>query len=118
MPIAQIDETAINGCANARRQPNVLVFAPAASMCFLSPDVNFSATHRADILSSIFSPFMFYVIPGNCLAPGGRYRRLPRYNAGPLNHREATLARVVVVSTSALIPVTDFDAAFRYLRCR
>ena len=35
----------------------------APSMYFLSPDETFSATHRADILSSIFSPFMFWVVP-------------------------------------------------------
>src|ERR1700757_3679464 len=32
-------------------------------MYFLSPDATLSAAHRADILSSIFSPFMFCVVP-------------------------------------------------------
>jgi hypothetical protein len=32
-------------------------------MYFLSPDATLNAAQRADILSSIFSPFMFWVVP-------------------------------------------------------
>jgi hypothetical protein len=32
-------------------------------MYFLSPEAMFNASHRADILSNIFSPFMFSVVP-------------------------------------------------------
>ena len=43
--------------------PSLSVRTQAPSMYFLSPDSTFSATQRADILSSIFSPFMFWVVP-------------------------------------------------------
>src|SRR6478735_1796566 len=43
--------------------PSVSARMQAPSMYFLSPDATFSATQRADILSSIFSPFMFWVVP-------------------------------------------------------
>jgi len=36
-----------------------VVNTQAPSMYFLSPDATLSAAHRADILSSIFSPFIF-----------------------------------------------------------
>jgi hypothetical protein len=39
--------------------PSLSVNTQAPSMYFLSPDATLSAAHRADILSSIFSPFMF-----------------------------------------------------------
>jgi hypothetical protein len=35
----------------------------APSMYFLGPESTLNAVHRADILSSIFSPFMFWVVP-------------------------------------------------------
>src|SRR5947209_10320953 len=43
--------------------PSLSVNTQAPSMYFLSPDATLSAAHRADILSSIFSPFMFWVVP-------------------------------------------------------
>src|SRR5262245_5330354 len=43
--------------------PSLSVNTQAPSIYFLGPDSTFSATHRADILSSIFSPFMFWVVP-------------------------------------------------------
>src|SRR5262245_51790238 len=39
--------------------PSLSVNTQAPSMYFLSPDATLSAAHRADILSSIFSPFIF-----------------------------------------------------------
>jgi hypothetical protein len=43
--------------------PSLSVNTQAPSMYFLSPDATLSAAQRADILSSIFSPFMFWVVP-------------------------------------------------------
>src|ERR1700746_688623 len=43
--------------------PSLSASTQAPSMYFLSPDATFSATHCADILSSIFSPFIFCVVP-------------------------------------------------------
>src|SRR6476469_9048323 len=43
--------------------PSLSANTQAPSMYFFSPDATFNATHRADILSSIFSPFMFCVVP-------------------------------------------------------
>src|SRR5262245_27774536 len=58
----------ISGCDLSRSRvskvekiwsPSVSVNTQAPSMYFLSPDATLSAAHRADILSSIFSPFIF-----------------------------------------------------------
>src|SRR5215475_6789402 len=43
--------------------PSASANTHAPSIYFLGPDSTFNATHRADILSSIFSPFMFWVVP-------------------------------------------------------
>src|SRR6201993_1967331 len=43
--------------------PSVSANTHAPSMYFLSPDATLSAAQCADILSSIFSPFMFCVVP-------------------------------------------------------
>jgi len=43
--------------------PSLSVNTQAPSMYFLSPDATLSAAQCADILSSIFSPFMFCVVP-------------------------------------------------------
>ena len=43
--------------------PSLSVNTQAPSIYFLSPDATLSAAHRADILSNIFSPFMFSVVP-------------------------------------------------------
>src|SRR5262249_24159100 len=43
--------------------PSASVNTQAPSMYFMSPDATLSAAQRADILSSIFSPFMFWVVP-------------------------------------------------------
>src|SRR5260370_3795090 len=45
--------------------PSLSVNTQAPSMYFLSPDATLSAAHRADILSSIFSPFMFRALAPN-----------------------------------------------------
>src|SRR5215831_4611233 len=51
--------------------PSASVNTQAPSMYFLSPDATLSAAHRADILSSIFSPF--HVLGGpDRLKIGGR----------------------------------------------
>ena len=51
--------------------PSLSVHTQAPSMYFLSPDATLSAAHRADILSSIFSPF--HVLGGpDRLKIGGR----------------------------------------------
>src|SRR5512133_3030238 len=43
--------------------PSLSASTQAPSMYFLSPDATFNAAQWADILSSIFSPFMFCVVP-------------------------------------------------------
>ena len=53
--------------AGIERRENLVTVASAKtqapSMYFLSPEATLSAAHRADILSNIFSPFMFCVVP-------------------------------------------------------
>src|SRR6476659_3585045 len=122
--------------------PSLSVNTQAPSMYFFSPEATLNAAHRADILSSIFSPFMFCVVPtasrlvavprpGMSMLIRGRKMKCVTYGVVPFlpigsprstpgakprstPERSATLPRLVTVGAAILLSFIGFiESSYR-----